>query len=299
MRCLIIYFSQSGNTRKIARSVAEGISPLVEECALVRVDKVQPADLLRYDIIGIGTPVWAGVPPHVERLIKSFPVMNGKHAFAFSTHGTMPARFSPAMVRLLVGRGLIALSWRGWYCSCDFPFIPKPYLTDGHPDEIDLEEAAEFGRKMIELSVRVSAGETDLIPPAPPLPPPRSIIPPPVRMNINLDKCRYPECTLCVDHCRMKIIDLSVSPPVYPRKGCQTCFFCEYICPTGAVELDYSARTIFEMKAAKGPFIEALDKAEAEGRFRRLVPLDKVGWETPYHKYNDRHPRYTISEENL
>jgi flavodoxin/ferredoxin len=298
MRSIVIYFSQSGNTKKMARSVAEGISSLVDECNLVRIDKVRLGDLPGYDLIGIGTPVWAGVPPHVEKLIKSFPTMSGQHAFSFCTHGTMPARFFPAMANLLVQKGLVNLACRGWYCSCDFPFIPKPYLTDGHPDEIDLEEAKEFGREMVDVSVRLSGGETDLVPPTPPLPPPRANIPPPVPMRIDLEKCRYPECTLCIDHCRMKIINLSVTPPVYPRKGCQTCYYCEYICPTGAVELDYSARTAFEMKAARGPFIEALATAEKEGRFRRLVRLEDVGWDTPYHEYNNRHPRYPTLEDD-
>jgi hypothetical protein len=45
-------------------------------------------------------------------------------------------------------------------------------------------------------------------------------------------------------------------------------------------------------------FLEALAKAEAEGRFRRLVPLGEVGWETPYYKVCDGHPRYVIPEED-
>jgi ferredoxin len=299
MRCLIIYFSQSGNTRKMARSIEKGILPLADECVLSRVDKVKPDGLLQYDLIGIGSPVWAGVPPHVAKFLRSLPVLAGRNAFAFSTHGAMPFRFMPEMVRLLMEKGLMVLGSRGWYCSCDFPFVPKPYLTDGHPDEIDLEEAEEFGREMVRLSRRVSAGETDLVPPVPPMPSPRAIIPPLVRMNIDMGKCQYPECTLCMDHCRMKLINLSVSPPVYPRRGCQTCYYCEYICPTGAVELDYAARTAFDMEAARGSFTEAMDKAEAEGRFRRLVPREEVGWDTPYLKYNNKHPRYEIIEDDL
>ena len=46
-----------------------------------------------------------------------------------------------------------------------------PYYTAGHPDEIDLREAEEFGREMVERSRRISAGETKLIPAMPDMPP--------------------------------------------------------------------------------------------------------------------------------
>ena len=299
MRALIIYFSQSGNTKKMAQAITKGILSTGSECTLLRIDKVNINNLTDYDVIGIGSPVWAGVPPHVQKFIESFPTLTGKYAFSFCTHGAMPWRFIPTMARLLVSKDLTVLANRGWYCSCDFPFVPKPYLTDGHPDDIDLEEGEAFGREMMELAAKVAAGHTDLVPPIPDMPPPRPIIPPIVRMNINLEKCTYPECTLCMDHCRMKIIDLSAKSPIYPRKGCQTCYFCEYICPTGAVELDYAARTAFDMQAARGPFTDAMAKAEAEGRFRRIVPLDQIGWDTPYIEYNNTHPRYVISEDDL
>jgi hypothetical protein len=29
------------------------------------------------------------------------------------------------------------------------------------------------------------------------------------------------------------------------------------------------------------------------------VPLDKVGWDTPYYKVYNKHPRYIIPEEDL
>jgi ferredoxin len=283
----------------MAQAIANGIVPNVDECTFIPIDKATTCDLTEYDIIGIGSPVWAGVPPHVQKFIESLPSLTDKYAFSFCTHGAMPQRFFPVMARLLTSKGLAVLAHRGWYCSCDFPFVPKPYLTDGHPDEIDFKEGEEFGKEVVELASMVSSGRTDLIPPLPVMPNPRAVIPPQVKMNVNLEKCTYPKCTLCMDHCRMKIINLSTNPPIYPRKGCQTCYFCEYICPTGAVELDYTARTAFDMEAARGPFSEAMDKAEAEGRFRRLVPVEDVGWNTPYHEYNNTHPRYVMSEDEV
>ena len=48
-----------------------------------------------------------------------------------------------------------------------YPAVPKPYFTDGHPDAIDLKEAEDFGREMVERSRRIYRGETQLIPTLP------------------------------------------------------------------------------------------------------------------------------------
>jgi ferredoxin len=209
----------------------------------------------------------------------------------------MPQRFMPNMMRLLSEKGFTVIGARKWYGSVYHPLLPKPYLTDGHPDEIDLKEAEEFGRSLPEISSRISSGEMDLIPPMPPMPPPRAlerIIP---EKEFNIEKCLYPECTLCMDNCRLKVIDLSTSPPTFPKK-CPPCFFCELICPVGAVVIDYEPYSNEETTRAEKFFKEALRKAEAEGSFRRLIPEDKVGWDTPFYKLHSKHPRWVIPEDN-
>ena len=296
MKCMIIYFSQSGNTKKIARAIWRGMNPRLEQCDLVSIEQADPRDVTNYDLIGIGSPNRSGPPPHVKQFIHAMPRQPGKHAFIFYTHAVLFKRFLPPMVRLLVKRGFTVIGARNWYGSVFHPLLPKPYLTDGHPDEIDLKEAEDFGKELPEISKRILAGEIELIPPIPPLPPPRTmkrIIP---EKKLNMEKCRYPECTLCMDNCRLKVIDLSVSPPMFPKR-CQPCFFCEMICPEGAIEIDYEPLSRLEMKRAKTIFIKALDQAEAEGSFRRLLPVDKVGWDTPFYKVYNKHPRWVIPEE--
>jgi len=209
----------------------------------------------------------------------------------------MPRRFFPNVVRLLKKRGLIVIGTRDWYGSVNHPLLPKPYFTDGHPDEADLKEAEDFGREMVEVSRRISAGETELIPPLPPMPPRRTSKRPLFHLKLNTKKCRYPECRLCMDHCRLKVIDLSVSPPVFPKK-CQPCYFCEMICPEGAIEADYESDAKLETGRARRKFTEALDQAEAAGRVRRLVPKEDIGWNTPYYKVYSNHPRYVLPEED-
>ncbi len=297
MKCVVVYFSQSGNTKKIAHAIYNGIRPFTEQCHICRIDRMNTEKLADYDLIGIGSPCWNGVPFHVEKILKGMIPLPGKHAFTFCTHGVMGFRFLPNIVRLLTEKGMVVIGSRDWYCSVYHPLIPKPYLTDGHPDAIDLEEAEEFGRKMAENSTKISAGLTQLIPPVPPMPEPRTLSRPLTPKHINMDKCLYPECRLCVDNCRLKIIDLSASPPVFAEE-CPPCYFCELICPTGAIEADYGPAAKIEIERARTMFKETLEKVEAEGHFRRLVPIEEIGWDTPFYKVYNEHPRYVMTGDD-
>jgi flavodoxin/Fe-S-cluster-containing hydrogenase component 2 len=297
MKSIIIYFSQSGNTKKIAHAIWKGMNPLVERCDLVDIEQTDPKDIVGYDLIGIGTAYWSGPPPHVKRFIKAMPYQSGQHAFTFYTHGILFKRFLPYMIRLLVKEGLTVIGARDWYGSVRHPLLPVPYLTDGHPDEIDLKEAEDFGKELPETSKRVLAGDKDLILPIPPLPPRRTMKRIMPEKKFHNEKCKYPECTLCMDHCRMKVIDLSVSPPIFPEK-CVPCFFCELICPQGAIEIDYESYAKLELKRAKKIFVKTLEEAEAKGTFRRLMPVNKVGWDTPFYRAFSKHPRWVIPQKD-
>ncbi|MFC1533363.1 EFR1 family ferrodoxin [Thermodesulfobacteriota bacterium] len=299
MKGIIIYFSQTGNTKQVARAIHKGIGRLAEQCDIAPLKQFDPRDLDRYDLIGLGSPVWGGVPPNVELFINNMPFLEGKHCFAFSSHGARPERFFPDITRILARRRLIVIGTRGWYCSVNIPQLPKPYFTDGHPDEIDLKEAEDFGKEMFGFSRRITAGETDLIPPPPPPPPPRTskFSRPQTQMDLKMQKCKYPECRLCMDNCPVNAIDLSISPPILTRK-CRHCYFCEMICPEGAIEADYDSDVEKALSKAKHVFVELLDNAEAEGRFRRLVPKEDIGWDTPYYKVYKEHPRYVIPEDD-
>ena len=192
--------------------------------------------------------------------------------------------------------------------SVYYPAVPKPYFTDGHPDEIDLQEAEDFGREMVERSKRIHKGETDEIPKLPrgieydetydPCPPVSEEM---VRaflkaqagleFTVNMKKCNYPRCTLCIDNCPTGSIDFSVSPPLF-NINCDKCFLCEMACPSGAIEVDW-----LPFHEAHYPTVPSLQKTleifESRGKFRRLVPLDKIGWDTPFWKF--KKPRYKIA----
>jgi ferredoxin len=292
VKAIIIYFSLTGNTQKVAYAIRKGISQQGELCDIARLKELDTKDLINYDLIGFGSPVWGGMPPAVKLFLGKMPSLPGKHSFTFSTHGAKPFCLFPLVVRLLVDKGLINIGVGEWFGSVCIPYLPKPYPTDLHPDETDLMQAENFGKEMVLISRRISEGETNLIPPLPEYLPPRLSSGPRPEQRYNKQKCRYPECRLCMDNCPLGIINLSVSPVIFPKK-CQPCNFCEMICPEGAIEADYDS-TLGKLPLSMKDEFEAILNEESQiGRFRRLIPKENVDWNTPFYKIS-KHPRIII-----
>jgi flavodoxin/ferredoxin len=166
MKSIVIYYSQTGNTKKIAQALQKGITRQTGQCDIARVKEIKPEELVKYDLIGIGAPTWSSCPsPIVIYFIKSLPAtLKGKHFFWYSTHGIYPGRCVMRGVQPLLDQGMTVLGWKDWYGQASLPGHAKPWFTDGHPDEIDLAEAESFGAAMVVHSRKISAGATDIIP---------------------------------------------------------------------------------------------------------------------------------------
>jgi ferredoxin/flavodoxin len=306
-KSIVIYYSQTGNTKKIAQAIHSGIKQMGEQCDIARLKDVNPRNLASYNLIGLGSPViHARELPNVTYFINFMKSVDGKHAFAFCTHGTIPGYYLGRVVPAMIQRGLTVIGWKDWFCSAYHPVIPKPYFTDGHPDSIDLKEAEDFGREMVERSRRIYQGESNLLPTLPkgteyderyfpveesPEEFKRMVVQ--TEFKVNAEKCNYPKCTYCIDHCPTGAIDLSKSPPIFD-KSCDFCWLCEQTCPRGAIEVDYEPLDRFHKPLNISVLQKSADTFEAKGLFRRLVPNKDIGWDTSFWK--NKKPRFKIDD---
>ena len=90
MKVLVTYFSQTGNTEKIAKAICEeaGAAHHVE---LKELGKITPADVAGYDFVFLGSPLHAGsLAAPVQECLGDFQATSGQKLAAFITH------FSPA-----------------------------------------------------------------------------------------------------------------------------------------------------------------------------------------------------------
>ena len=87
---IVVYYSRSGNTKKMAELIAEGMNKggLATECKSV--DTVKPKDLLVYDAIVIGSPTYYGhmaapIKELFDELVSSHGALDGKVGAAFAS----------------------------------------------------------------------------------------------------------------------------------------------------------------------------------------------------------------------
>ena len=91
MKSLVIYYSQSGNTKKIGQALQKGIIQQAGQCDIARLKDIKPEDWLNYDLIGIGSPVYGSCPamPIINHINSLPPEVKGKHAFFLQRHFTV------------------------------------------------------------------------------------------------------------------------------------------------------------------------------------------------------------------
>ena len=102
----------------------------------------------------------------------------------------------------------------------------------------------------------------------------------------NAEKCLYPKCTKCMDNCPTKSIDLSESPGVsYETCGPCLVWFCEQLCPTGAMEVNWDiADNMMEtMTSIFSKLAEPMEEYKELRRFRSLITREE-GSDAPLYK---------------
>ena len=321
MKTAIIYFSQTGNTKKVAEAICSGIKEVSGQCdllKLLRANEFNVENLPNYDLIGLGCPTFGYEDTfNVTLLARRMGACRGKHSFVFTTSAGHPGNALPSMADKLAAKGLVVI---GGF-SCDGRAItpidlPSPWYTDGHPDETDLKDAANFGKEMVERSTRISRGETGLAPDFEWLddefyyscrghyvPRSEGFA---IEMTLDREKCIYPRCRLCMDNCPAGAIDLSVETIKF-RKGCTSCYFCETLCPTSAIEFvpnsleEHGRRRDRHFYGAFG-YPAFFEKAQTglignRSTLLRILPeKDKVSKpHDPSYRVNPRRPRFKIT----
>jgi NAD(P)H dehydrogenase (quinone) len=78
-KAIVIYYSQSGNTKKMAECVLEGLKKEGLDADLKSATEVQAQDLLKYDALIIGSPTYYGsMAAEVKKLLDDSVQFHGK-----------------------------------------------------------------------------------------------------------------------------------------------------------------------------------------------------------------------------
>jgi len=160
MKALVTYFSESGNTERVAQAIYEGIEGDQKKISPLG----QFQDIADFEIVFVGFPVHASsVPGQAEKFIKTIP--EGKMLALFATHGSFRGgqlaitAFYHAMSLAPKATVLGTFGCRGEVKSQLIEALMKSpehkawaieaQSAAGHPDDADLEEAKKFAEQML------------------------------------------------------------------------------------------------------------------------------------------------------
>ena len=159
MQILVLYYSKTGNTEKLARAVAEGVEQVQGAKALLKsTAKVSKDDFLASQGVIAGSPVYFGLmAADLKRVLDEFistrKKMEGKVGAAFATSGdptggketTMFSIIQALMIygMIIVGDPMSATGHYGVACS-------------GEPDEKTLDNGRKLGARVAEVAGKLT-----------------------------------------------------------------------------------------------------------------------------------------------
>jgi flavodoxin/ferredoxin len=149
----ILYFSQTGNTEKVAYTISGRFQAEGLEQTTLNMDDARdfPEAYETADILGLGFPTFFGYPPpNVMRFIEGLDG-KGKSVFVFTTYGGCTAGDSLYdAARALAGRGYRILGGLKVEGADNYPPGISLKINEGRPDDNDLAKAEEFAARLVE-----------------------------------------------------------------------------------------------------------------------------------------------------
>lgn len=246
MKASILTFSQTGNTLKTGKSIANGLKDRgveVDQVDFLRRRKWHPEDS---DLIGIGSPVFENRPAEVvpEFLENSGLDLKGKKAFVFITSGGSPAKSLWYLAQSVSRTGATVIGGIQFRGACTFPTIFGLY--PGRPNDGELKHAEAFGRAMAanmmtgtplpdHYNVDSTSGGRfyDIIGPC--LNYAKKITTPLPRNDAG--KCDL--CGTCANECPTGSISIADKAVTF-QNSCIVCYRCWNVCPQNAITMKFS-----------------------------------------------------------
>ncbi len=220
MKVMILYFSATGNTAKIAKVIEEkftkmGVAVTTSDITSLA-GRQQKIDLEPYQAVVFGAPIHSRRAPRVVREWLRTLDGHGKKCSMFFTYGGFgvhPTHYSTRQI--LKEQNFIVVSSAEFLGAHTFNFGGWRALED-RPDEIDFEVAKEY----VERNYKRFAGEDD-------------------RILGELEKTEHTEEQLdSAETLRFKVL---TQLPTRGGEVCSMCLDCEELCPTGAMEAESGA----------------------------------------------------------
>lgn len=150
-KILIVYYSCSGNTEKMAELVAEGVKKEKVEVVVKDVKATEPKDLLNYEGIIIGSPTYYGgaaapVRDLIDKSVKFHGKLEGKVGGAFTSSGCIGGGNETTILSILTAMLIHGMVIQG--ASDDDHYGPVAIEA---PDKRAKENCLALGQRVAKL----------------------------------------------------------------------------------------------------------------------------------------------------
>jgi len=164
-KILVLYDTQSGNTRAMAEAVAEGARAMPGTEATVKlVDDADPRDLFEHDGIAVGSPTWCGqmtwkLKRFFDEGLCAWGKVEDKVGCAFSTcagQGGGSEMTCLSILSVMLNYGMLVFG----VTESSSPGMTAHYgaVAFGEPDDGELDACRMLGRKLVQHVQRIHPG---------------------------------------------------------------------------------------------------------------------------------------------
>ncbi|MFA5090681.1 MAG: NAD(P)H-dependent oxidoreductase [Candidatus Omnitrophota bacterium] len=154
-KILVAYYSRSGNTRKMADYVSEGIKKGGAEAVVKDIKEVQVEELLEYDGIIIGSPTYYGtmaaeVKALLDASVEYHGKLEGKVGAAFSSSANIAGGNETTILDILN-----AFLIHGMIIQGDFQGDHYGPVAIGSPDGRASKQCLRLGERTVQLIKKI------------------------------------------------------------------------------------------------------------------------------------------------
>ena len=154
---IVVYYSRSGNTKEMARIIAESMNEAGLQTDCKSVDKVKADDLLAYDAIVVGSPTYYGhmagpIKELFDETVSFHGKLDGKVGAAFSSAANIGGGNETTIMGIIE-----AMLISGMVVQGDPKGDHYGPVSIGKPDDRVREQCQRRGRRIAELTKKMLA----------------------------------------------------------------------------------------------------------------------------------------------
>lgn len=241
MKGVIIYYSNTGNTKIICEYIQKKVTKLQLELFDILKDDI--SSLAEYDVAGFAFFTDAMKPSKIFLdYVRKLKDTKGKHAFSVNTYGLMSGKAAKIMYNTLKKADMIVIGSH----SLHTPENNAPMILGGNASEKspDDKERAAFENFIAELNAQIDniINHNPVKSSKPKIGLMNSLIPAgidftkfisgEVKMQVDKSKCK--KCGVCAQVCPVKTISMKEEVTI-DNTNCQKCWSCYNHCFSQAI----------------------------------------------------------------